>query len=408
MHCHTNNRGDEAAVHALVDELNLCYEKPEIVLAMRGESPYPNMPENVRSIRQYTPGNFRAVALTKLASLTKGRILASGGMKRFVQEIIEADIVLHAPGGPSIGDTYYEDETSYLYVYDLVRALGKRYMFYAPSMGPFNRKERNGWRKKVLKNADALVLRDPLSARYVKGLLPDMEIYQTLDSALQHDLDMDEYKDKLKSYAELVQFLNKNKKCVGITITDLTWHPIHSKKPETKENIRHCFWQFFGELVNKGYGVILIPQLYGGGNDYDLMKAYMSDAEHFFIIPADDERYDAYFQQYVISQLYAVVGMRYHSNIFSAKMGTPFISVSYEQKMQGFMKKMNLSKYCLRLDDLSTGALQEKFSLLETEYSLYKEYLIFKHNEMKKESYKTTVILKEIINELKRIRNSCQ
>ena len=44
---------------------------------------------------------------------------------------------------------------------------------------------------------------------------------------------------------------------------------------------------------------------------------------------------------------YAIIGMRYHSNIFSAKAGTPFISISYEQKMAGFMNKMNLEKYCI-------------------------------------------------------------
>ena len=40
-----------------------------------------------------------------------------------------------------------------------------------------------------------------------------------------------------------------------------------------------------------------------------------------------DDMHDCYFQQYIISLIKAVVGMRYHSNIFSAKMGTPFVSV---------------------------------------------------------------------------------
>lgn len=71
------------------------------------------------------------------------------------------------------------------------------------------------------------------------------------------------------------------------------------------------------------------------------MKEYCFDEDNYFVICSDDEKYDTYFQQYVIGCMYAVIGMRYHSNIFSAKMGTPFISISYEQKMQGFMKKWN-------------------------------------------------------------------
>ena len=71
------------------------------------------------------------------------------------------------------------------------------------------------------------------------------------------------------------------------------------------------------------------------------------------MIDAFSEERDTYFQQYVIGKLYAVVGMRYHSNIFSAKMGIPFVSVSYEQKMKGFMQSIGLSEYCIDLNELS-------------------------------------------------------
>ena len=92
--------------------------------------------------------------------------------------------------------------------------------------------------------------------------------------------------------------------------------------------------------------------------------------------------------------------MRYHSNIFSAKMGTPFISVSYEQKMQGFMEKMDLSRYCITLENLSVERLREKFIVLTSNYEQYKTYLNEKHIEMKMESYRTTEIVKEIIEKL--------
>ena len=96
--------------------------------------------------------------------------------------------------------------------------------------------------------------------------------------------------------------------------------------------------------------------------------------------------------------MYAVIGMRYHSNIFSAKMGTPFISISYEQKMQGFMKKMELDRYCISLDELSDEELKKRFSILADNYDEYKEYLMLAHEKMKKESYETTNILKDILS----------
>lgn len=403
LNCHTDNRGDEAAIHGLVDELNGIYDDIQITLAIRGAGTrYPNMPKNVRMIHQFMPISKKAQLAHKMAVLTSGNIVLSSNEQVLVNEIKSSDLILHAPGGPSIGDTYYEDEPTYLKVYDLLLAMHKPYMFYAPSMGPFNKKERNNWRKRILNGAKAIVLRDPISADHVRKFLPDKKIYQTLDSAFQHDINIEINKEKLNGYKNLSSFLESHSKCVGVTITDLLWHPVHSKNKNTIKNITVSFSSFLSELVSRGYGIIFIPQLYGNGNDFDLMKSYMTDEENYFIIPDNDEKYDAYFQQYLISKVYAVIGMRYHSNIFSAKMGTPFISISYEQKMQGFMEKIQLSQYCINLADLSADLLNKKFKLLCDNYDNYKVYLKEKHDELKRDSFRTTEIVEEILGQLEK------
>lgn len=396
--CHTANRGDEAAVKSLVDELSAAYPGVQITLGMRGETYYPNLPKNVTSIPQAMPDNksFRY----QLTEKTKGKIVIGRLYTQLINEVKSADIVLHAPGGPSIGDVYYDAEPGYLYFYKLLCAMKVPYMFFAPSMGPFLREERNKLRRYILSHASAIALRDPISAKYVREFLPEKRVYQTLDSAFQHDIDMEVNEKKLEGYGELKTFLKHHEKCIGITITDLLWHPVHSKNQEVVQNIHNSFTYFLKELVEQGYGIVFIPQLYGSGNDYELMRSFATDDDNYLTIPDNDDRYDTYFQQYVISQLYAVIGMRYHSNIFSAKMGTPFISVSYEQKMQGFMEKMDLSRYCITLENLSVERLREKFIVLTSNYEQYKTYLNEKHIEMKMESYRTTEIVKEIIEKL--------
>ena len=112
------------------------------------------------------------------------------------------------------------------------------------------------------------------------------------------------------------------------------------------------------------------------------------------------DKYDCYFQQFIISKLYAVVGMRYHSNIFSAKMCTPFVSIAYEQKMSGFMKKIDLSEYCLDIKDLSYENLQAYFNRLEENYLTYKSNLKNIHNNLREESYQTTKYIEVIIDEI--------
>lgn len=401
INCHTANRGDEAAVHALVDELNDLYkENLNIILTLRGETFYPNMPKNVKMMKQFMPGNIKALLAYKIAFYTHGYIRISRTCKEFLDALKKSDLVLHAPGGPSIGDTYYESEPSYLLIYDLIQMMNKPYMFYAPSMGPFFIKERNEWRKKTLKNAEAIVLRDPISAEYVKTLVPEKRIYQTLDSAIQHDIDVKVNGMKLEQYGALKNFLKGHKKCIGITISDLKWHPIFGEKNWMFEMIQNCFDEFLDYLTEKNYGIIFIPQLYGEGDDFNLMKSFCKNSKDYFVIPDNKSQYDTYFQQYLIGELFTVIGMRYHSNIFSAKMGTPFISISYEQKMEGFMEKMKLDEYCVKVENLSFEVLKEKFNLLCDNYDSYKKYLINNHAMMKKESYKTTEILSEVIEKI--------
>ena len=134
------------------------------------------------------------------------------------------------------------------------------------------------------------------------------------------------------------------------------------------------------------------------------MKSFCCNSNDYFIVTATDEQYDTYFQQYLIGQLYAVIGMRYHSNIFSAKMGTPFVSVSYEQKMKGFMEKMNLMEYCIDLQSLSKDKLKKCFDELIKQHDKYINYLVEKHAYMKNEAHKTTDILEEILTQKEKVQ----
>lgn len=398
IHSHNANRGDEAAVKAMVDELLVKYPEAEITISNNGFTPYPSMPENVIQIGRFPKLESRVAQLEFFIVLFfKGKFAFTKEARKFIHVLKRADIVLHAPGGPSIGDTYFKAERLYLWRLNLIRHMKIPYIFYAPSMGPFNCTSRNKLRQEVISGAEKIVLRDPISAKYVKEFLPDIEVEQVLDSALQHDIDIDQNVKKYNNYPELKKFIENHNKCIGITVTDLKWHPVH-KSEKIIEQIPTIFKAFVTQKVKEGYGIILIPQLYGNLNDTKIMNDYMLRNDTFMIDAFSEER-DAYFQQYVISKLYAVVGMRYHSNIFSAKMGVPFVSVSYEQKMKGFMQSIGLSEYCIDLNDLSEKMLFAKFGQLEAGYDAYENRLKDIHLDMKKQAYKTTEIVVNFLRE---------
>lgn len=394
INCHWDNRGDEAAIRAMIDELQVKYPAANIYV-QRALGKFGTFPENdhVKVLPPFPIGGKKRKIQEHISIATRGRINLTSGAKAFYKAINGADIVLHAPGGPSIGDIYLPQERIKLKRLMAVKKAGIPYAFYAPSMGPFKNKERNPMRKEILEGASLICLREDISARMVKEFVPSSNPIVTLDSAFQHDIDMQTNEEQLNKYTELKDFIGDGQAVIGVTITDLQWNSLYKDDGKTKENIRKTFVQFIQEITELGYKVLFIPQLFDGANDYEYMKSFANPSCYVM-----SDKFDCYFQQYIIGRIKAVVGMRYHSNIFSAKMGTPFVSVSYEQKMQGFMKKAGLLEYCLPISELSSDNLRNKFENMMNNYVEYKNSLEIKKKEFKKESSKTTELVCRILN----------
>ena len=94
-----------------------------------------------------------------------------------------------------------------------------------------------------------------------------------------------------------------------------------------------------------------------------------------------------------------VFGMRYHSNVFSAKMGTPFVSISYEQKMKGLMEILEFNDLCLDIHELSYEKLVEKYHYLAQNYDMYYVKLNEKKLWLRDKSHQTTDRVVEIAGE---------
>lgn len=397
IHVHWNNRGDEAAMRALVDTLREKYSNVSINIQIISDVvkkfPYKDIKFLKTSFDDHSAWNKKNVIPLILAYITKGKLLFNNELIQFVNILRESDLVIHAPGGPSIGDTYKVYEKYYWYRLLLTKRMKKPYVFYAPSMGPFIDKKRNVIRKYILNHAEMLCLRENISGQYVKELKIKKNYTVTLDSAFQYDFDEKKYSNIFLMDTTLNKFLKKYEICLGITITDLNWHPNLNNK--FQDTIHSTFEQFIDVLNKRNIGVIFIPQLFDKTDDLSYMNSYLKDN-----CLSLDKSYDCYFQQYLISKLYAVIGMRYHSNIFSAKVGTPFISISYEQKMKGFMEIVGLSNYCIDVNDLSYELLLDKFEILLANYKQYKSNLTDQSLNLKSKSYTTSKMLFAIINKL--------
>lgn len=395
FNCSWNNRGDESAIRAMIDEIKLIYPDAKFNILVHAtkfgllQFPYSEKDVEITIVNNISKKQMIEIPIL---ILSKGNFALSENLKTIIKCIKKADIILHAPGGPSMGDLYPSMQYQTFYKFFLAKALKKPYGFYAPSMGPFNSKFQNILRKSIFNGSSMTLTRESISADYYNKLNCKKDIIVTADSALQHIIDTKKYQQQFNEYPGLEEFFGKYKKIVGITITSLDWHSEYKNNTQLQERIKSTFEKFIQYLNQKEYGVIFIPQLFGVQNDYDYMNEFVQ--ENCFII---DDEHDCYFQQFLISKLYAVVGLRYHSNVFSAKMKTPFIPISYEQKAVGFAKLARMEDYCIDINDLSFDKLTEKFSAIENNYDEIKKHLENINQQLVEKSSQSTKLLKELI-----------
>lgn len=407
INAHWNNRGDEAAIRAMIDSFksNLSIKNIKIMFYADLYKDNQLSNENIEFLKSFpyhkSKISFFVIFLIDflLSIITLGKLAFSKRGKAFISAINDSDIVIHAPGGPSIGDIYSSiNEFFYLYKLFLSKLKGKKVYVYAPSMGPFSGKLRNFIRKFVLKRMDMIIVRDKISRKYLKNQL-NLDSYLTLDSAFQNDI-LDEY---LKKYSNIEEFLKliKNQKVVGMTITDLSWHSKYKNHDLLKNNIIKSLENSIKFLIKEGYYVLLIPQLFGPDEKLEkpLIDYILKIDEKVKVLPPE---LDSYAHQIVISKLFCVIGMRYHPNIFSSKMNVPSIAIYYEHKTKSFMEALGRSDLVINVDKISDKKIIEKFIYLVENYELIKREISEKNPILKEKSKKTTEL---ILNDLNKQEN---
>jgi colanic acid/amylovoran biosynthesis protein len=264
----------------------------------------------------------------------------------------------------------------------------KPIFFYAPSMGPFTFKFDNPLRRFLLKRASAIVLREDLSGEYLEKQL-GLKSIVTCDSAMQNTVP-EGYIDRYNNLSAILKTIEE-KRVIGMTITVLKWHPVYRKDAHLENRIRESISGAIEVFLDKGYCILLMPQIFGDVSDVPLLEQFReANKDRIFILPGN---VDSYGQQLLISKLHSMIGMRYHSNIFAAKGKIPFLSISYEHKMKGFMDKLGLSELTMNVEEITAQGIIDKFEYLEYNYESVKRILNERVPELQRLSSKTTEIV---------------
>lgn len=361
---HSCNRGDEAAGRAVIDSLLKAFPDCTIDVLYRFIGEYPPIWYNTDRVHHYTELKYKYDKskivqyyfeivwnfFIGILRLKKGFIGASG---KIYEKIANADIIVNAPTGPNIGDIYKDK----LYMLNLIFSVltGKKTFMYGSSVGPFNIPWVKKWSKFLFERMNYICVREDVSLDYLKSLaLKNKNITSSLDAAIQREIATDNAVELYKNAG-----FTLNKKNIGITPLAYLWYPKEMKNEETQEKVENNLVKVIDEITkNNDTNVFFFPQLFHCDGDLDIHKNDMpiinsiiskvNKPEFCKIIPNE---YDSDMQQSMISKLDYFIGMRYHSIIFSVKMGIPVIGICYEHKANGFLEKACLPELIVNLSD---------------------------------------------------------
>lgn len=272
----------------------------------------------------------------------------------------------------------------------------------SPSMGPFdNDANKNMLRKELIGYVQKCCIRESISSEYLRSIRVVDNVITTIDTAFYDDPDKTENDKIFKNDESLVNFFGNYNRVVALTLFDLKWQWFisESKDDNLIMKIEEAIYRFIRFLEEQNVGVLLVPQLFGNQNDKDYLKKFGNSRNAYIL----SDMYDTYMQQYVISKCFALIGMRYHSNIFAAKMGVPFVAIAYEEKMIGFMKDNCLEDLMVTLTEFSYAKLIEKWELLIGKYTEKKEYLKSQREKWRGKSAITISAIFEQIDKLHEI-----
>lgn len=345
---HTSNHGDEAAGKSLIKELLLKGVSEQNISIFynaykfaENEKIYPDKIERHYFSKKldYTEKIFLILSFFLPFKYVK-KLLNFAPNLKYEYEIIKSnDVVVNAPGGVNIGP--YKD-WRYLWRLYVSLKLNKPTYIYSISFGPL---PKNIFFKKksifVLKNVRFLSLRDKQSQRLAQKL--SIKYVPSIDTVFLNNLDTFQINNlDLKDYIVFVP--NQLYK----------WHPNFKHiNPNKLDNIYLKILDFF---IKKGYHIVMMPQLFGQGNDVDYFKYLaqkFSDTKKIKIINPD---YSAEYQLDIVSKSKCVIGARYHSIIFAILKEKPFLSLSYENKMKNTLEILGLDKYNIDIDNLITNS----------------------------------------------------
>lgn len=318
------NTGDEAILKSIVDNLKKELDNPDITVF----SLSPEQTAKEHGVKSVYRG-WRHENKEKVKALRQADLLISGG-------------------GGLLQDTYptkflFGPLPYYLLIVLLAKLCGTKVMFFSQGIGPVT----STWGKFLMRRlanlADFVTVRDEFSKDYLHKLgVTRPETVVTADIVFALELDPDD-----SAYDSLP--LTGDERIVAVA--PRPWFE-HEEEYMTK-----MAWALDRLVETHGVTPVFVPM--EPPYDTDVSKRIVAKMEHGTETLVLDGAFSPNELHNFIARADLTIALRLHALIFSALQNVPHVGLSYDPKVEAFLKRSGMWEHSFPLGDFTKEALYE-------------------------------------------------
>ncbi len=320
------NAGDDAILNAIIHELHLV--DPDLPVSVASRRPDDTRRRN--PVQAYHMFHFGALG----RALDQAELFISGG----------GSLIQNATSSRSL---YY-----YLLTLLLAKKHGCKVMMYGCGIGPvYGRFHRWAAARVIDKYVDIITLRDEDSVSEIKRMgVRRPRIVRTADPTICiQPLEAEQAEKLLERLG-----IQPDGKYIGFGLRD--WKGFDRAAPEIARAAQYA-WTKYGLIP------VFVPIEFP--HDCEAAKKvikYLGCPYHLIT-----KRITIKETISVLSRMSLVVGMRLHSLIFAVESGVPSIGISYDLKVDGFLRSIGREDAMLHIQDVTSEELMEQIDRAVTE-----------------------------------------
>jgi polysaccharide pyruvyl transferase CsaB len=309
-----DNLGDDTVLYGIMSGIQKLLPNAEIVVL----SNQPTRTEALFGVQAFNRWNFGVI----FRELMRCDMLVMGG----------GSLLQDVTGGRSI--------LYYLGIAKMAQLLGKPIVFYGQGIGPIVRPLSERLIRRVVNGVDLITLRDPKSADDLRSFgVNRPELHVTADPAFAINPELfskDAGAKLLREFGVMSAYFGGEQKIAGIAIRNWSTH----------HNFHEVLARNADDLIRAGWKVVFIPMQYP--SDVGASQRVLSYMKERAVLL--NRQFSFRDIANIIANTDLIIGMRLHALILAAHCDVPFVSLSYDPKIDRFVQRVG---YDQRIDSVS-------------------------------------------------------